>query len=98
LISAHFVILKSKSILVDNLLKKETAEMEKGIAGKSKWDHANIPQKLGLVWFGETERKLAKILKTSFTYLSSLVPAAAGATGHSNLLCPQPTFSAFLAM
>ncbi len=35
------------------------------------WEQANRRQKLGLVWFGELERKLAKSPKTTFTYRSS---------------------------
>jgi hypothetical protein len=48
---------------------KETAEIESGMAEKSSWDQANIRQKIG--WFGEIERKLAKLSKTTFTYRSS---------------------------
>jgi hypothetical protein len=44
----------------------ETAETETGMAEKSSWDQANIRQKLG--WFGEIERKLAKLSKTTFIY------------------------------
>jgi hypothetical protein len=47
---------------------KETAEIETGMAEKSSWDQANIRK--NQVWFGEIERKLAK-LKTTFTYRSS---------------------------
>jgi hypothetical protein len=43
---------------------KETAEIETGMAEKSNWDQANIRQKLG--WFGEIERKLAKLIKDYF--------------------------------
>jgi hypothetical protein len=46
-----------------------SAEIETGMAGKSSWDLANRRQKL--VWFGELERKLAKLSKTTFTYCSS---------------------------
>jgi hypothetical protein len=35
----------------------------------SSWDQANRGENLG--WFGEIERKLAKLLMTTFTYLSS---------------------------
>ncbi len=49
------------------LLVKETAEIETGIAEKSSWDQANIQKKLGLV--GEMEGKLAKLLKTTLTFL-----------------------------
>jgi hypothetical protein len=37
----------------------------------SSWDKANRGEKLGLVWFGEIERKLAKLSMTTFTYRSS---------------------------
>jgi hypothetical protein len=37
------------------------------MADQSGWDQANIWQKLGL--FGEKERKLAKLSKTTFTIL-----------------------------
>jgi hypothetical protein len=47
--TAHLTILKSKSILVDYLLK-ETAENETVMAENSSWDQANRRQKLGLVW------------------------------------------------
>jgi hypothetical protein len=60
--------LKSTSIYVDNLFK-ETAEIETRMAGKSSWDEANRRQ--NLVWFGELERKLAKLSKTTFTYRST---------------------------
>ena len=46
---------------------KETAEIETGMAEKSSWDQANIQKKLGLV--GEMEGKLAKLLKTTLTFL-----------------------------
>jgi hypothetical protein len=61
--------LKSKRILVDDLLEKNE-EIEIGMAEKSSWDQANRRQK-NLVWFGEIERKLAKLSKTTFTYRSS---------------------------
>ncbi len=38
------------------------------MAGKASWDLANRWQKLGLVW--KIERKLAKLLMTTFTYHS----------------------------
>jgi hypothetical protein len=47
-------------------LKQETAENETGMAEKSRWDVGK-----NLVWFGEIERKLAKLSKTTFTYRSS---------------------------
>jgi hypothetical protein len=50
---------------------KETAEIKTGMAEKFSWDQANRRQTLGLVWFGEIERKLAKLSKTTFTYHSS---------------------------
>jgi hypothetical protein len=51
------------------LIVKETAEIETGMAAKSRWDQANIRQKLGLVW--RNRRKLAKLSKTTFTSRSS---------------------------
>jgi hypothetical protein len=51
------------------LLVKDTAGTEIGMAEKSSWDHANIRQKLGLVW--RNRKKLAKLSKTTFTYRSS---------------------------
>jgi hypothetical protein len=48
--NAHIAILKSKGILVDNLLK-ETAELETGMAEKFNWDQTN--SRRYLVWFGE---------------------------------------------
>jgi hypothetical protein len=49
-------------------LKKETAEIETGMAGNSSWDQADGKN---LVWFGELERKFSQISKTTFTYCSS---------------------------
>jgi hypothetical protein len=39
------------------------------MAEKSSWDKANRCK--NLVWFGEIERKLAKLSKTTFAYRSS---------------------------
>jgi hypothetical protein len=51
------------------LLVKETAEIETGIAKSL----AGSRQTYGKnkIWFGEIERKLAKLSKTTFTYRSS---------------------------
>ncbi len=46
-------------------LKQETAESETGMAEKSRWDWQTVDK--SLVWFGEIERKLAKLPKTTFT-------------------------------
>ena len=46
--TVHLAALKSKSILVDNLLKK-TPEIEIGKAENSSWNQANRRQK---IWFG----------------------------------------------
>jgi hypothetical protein len=68
--TAHIATLKSiKYIYVDSL-PKGTAEIETGMAEKSSpgsWDQAGK----NLVWFGEIERKLAKLSKTTFTNCSS---------------------------
>ena len=45
-------------------LFKETAETETGMAGKSSWDQANRPQKLGLVW--RIRKKISQIIKDYF--------------------------------
>jgi hypothetical protein len=45
-------------------LKKETAEIETGMAGKSSWDKANRWQKLGLVW--RIRKKISQIIKDYF--------------------------------
>ncbi len=50
-------------------LKQETAESETGMAEKSRWDRQTADK--SRVWFGEIERKLAKLPKTTFTYCSS---------------------------
>ncbi len=42
-------------------------EIETGMAEKSSWDQANRPK--NLVWFGEIERKLAKLSEITFTYV-----------------------------
>jgi hypothetical protein len=39
---------------------KETAEIETGMAEKSRWGQANIQQKLGLVW--RNRKKISKII------------------------------------
>ncbi len=48
-------------------IEQETAENKRWMAEKFRWD----PVGKNLVWFGEIERKLAKLSKTSFTYRSS---------------------------
>jgi hypothetical protein len=45
-------------------LKKETAEIETGMAGNSSWDQANRRQKLGLVW--RIRKKISQIIKDYF--------------------------------
>jgi hypothetical protein len=55
----HLVTLKSKSNIFT-----ETAEIEKGLAGKSSWDQANRRQKLGLVW--KIRKKISQIIKDYF--------------------------------
>ncbi len=62
--TAHLATFKSSTYIVDNLLK-ETADIEIEMAGTRKTDGKN------LVWFGEIERKLAKLSKTTFTFHSS---------------------------
>jgi hypothetical protein len=51
-----------------NLLK-DTTETETEVAEKSSWDKANTGE--NYAWFGEIERKLAKLLMTTFAYRSS---------------------------
>ncbi len=48
---------------------KDTAETETEVAEKSSWVQANRGE--NLVWFGEIERKLAKLAMTTFAYRSS---------------------------
>jgi hypothetical protein len=50
-------------------LKQEAVENETGMAEKSRWDQAN--RRKNLVWFGEIERKLAILSKTTTNYRSS---------------------------
>jgi len=50
-------------------LLKDTTEAESEVAEKSSWDPAKRGE--NLVWFGEIERKLAKLSMTNFTYRSS---------------------------
>ncbi len=52
------------------IMNIETAETETEVAEKSSRDQANRGGK-NLVWFGEIERKLAKLSKTTFAYRSS---------------------------
>jgi hypothetical protein len=47
------------------LLVKETAEIKTEVAEKSSWDHANIRQKLGLVW--RNRKKISQIIKDYFS-------------------------------
>jgi hypothetical protein len=67
--TAYLAPLKSKSISVDNLLSKRLQrlkqEWQKSPAGTRQTDGKN------LVWFGEIERILAKLSKTTFTYCST---------------------------
>jgi uncharacterized protein (DUF2249 family) len=48
---------------------KDTAKTETEEAEKFSWDQANRGK--NLVWFGEIERKLAKLSMTTFAYRSS---------------------------
>jgi hypothetical protein len=48
---------------------QENEDIETGMAEKSSW--ARQTDGKNLVWFGEIERKLAKLSKTTFTYRSS---------------------------
>ncbi len=63
--TAHLATLKSKSILVVNLLK-ETAEIETGMAEKSSWDQANTWQKHDLMW---RNRKTNSQIIQAYIYL-----------------------------
>jgi hypothetical protein len=54
------------------LLVKETAGIETGMAEKSSWAETKQTYGKNLVWFGEIERKLAKLSKTTFTVLTVL--------------------------
>ncbi len=54
-----------KLITLLKMLKKFKQEWQKSPAGTRQTDGKN------LVWFGEIERKLAKLSKTTFTYRSS---------------------------
>jgi len=47
-------------------LKKETAEIETGMAEKSSWDQANRRQKHGLVW--RNRKKISQIIN-DYLYL-----------------------------
>jgi hypothetical protein len=53
-----------KLIIFLKMLKKLKQEWQKSPAGTRQTDGKN------LVWFGEIERKLAKLSKTTFTYRS----------------------------
>jgi hypothetical protein len=50
-------------------LPSDTAETKSEVAEMPGWDQANRGE--NLVWFGEIERKLAKLSMTTFTYRSS---------------------------
>jgi hypothetical protein len=50
-----------------------TTETESEIAEMSSWDQANRGEKLGF-WFGEIERQLAKLSRTTFTSLLTVLP------------------------
>ncbi len=65
--TAHLATLKSKNYLS---LPKDTAEIETGMAEKSCPGTRQTNTK-NLVWFGEIERKLAKLSMPTFTYRSS---------------------------
>jgi hypothetical protein len=67
--TAHLATLKSKSILVYSL-PNDTAEIETGMAEKSSPETRQTDRK-NLVWFGEIERKLAKLSMSTFSYHSS---------------------------
>ncbi len=54
-----------KSVQVDSL-PKGTAEIETGMAERS-----SLGTRQNLVWFGEIERKFAKLSTPTFTYRSS---------------------------
>jgi hypothetical protein len=61
--------LNLKSILVDSL-SKDTAEIETGMAERSSTGTRQTDGKI-LVWFGEIEKKLAKLSMPTFAYRSS---------------------------
>ncbi len=67
--TAHLATLKSKKYIV-NSLPKDTAEIETGMAEKYSPGNRQTEGK-NLVWFGEIERKLAKLPMPAFTYRSS---------------------------
>ncbi len=54
-----------KLIVFIKTLQRLKQEWQKSLAGTRQTDGKN------LVWFGEVERKLAKLSKTTFTYRSS---------------------------
>ncbi len=76
LFNAHLAALKFKRIQVVNLLK-ETAEIETGIAEKSSWNQSNRQQKHWF-WFGEIERKLAKLSLNYFMVCRNRSVGSAG--------------------
>ncbi len=61
--TAHLASLKSKNILVGNLLK-ETEEIETGMAENCSWDQANRQQKHGLFW--RNRKKIIQIIQDYF--------------------------------
>ena len=65
--TAYLANLKSKKYIS---LPKDTAEIETGRAEKSSPGTRQTDGK-NLVWFGEIERKLAKLSMPTFTYHSS---------------------------
>ncbi len=72
--TAHLAILNLKLYKLITLLKK-LQKFKQEFALKQEWQKspAGTRQTDGknLVWFGEIERKLAKLSKTTFTYRSS---------------------------
>ncbi len=67
--TAHLATLKSKKYISWSL-PKDTVDIETGMAEKSSPGTRQTDSK-NLVWFGEIERKLAKLSMPTFTYRSS---------------------------
>ena len=67
--TAHLATLKSKKYISWSL-PKDTVDIETGMAEKSSPGTRQTDDK-NLVWFGEIERKLAKLSMPTFTYRSS---------------------------
>ncbi len=68
--TAHLATLKSKQFTCRQLFK-ETADIETGMTMKSPALGPGKQTARTFVWFGEIERKLAKLLIPTFTYRSS---------------------------